>query len=245
MSIKNLLIIGVASLIISCGPSKEEIAKREKFVADSLNVVREDSIARVEERIEMERIHKERIEVGKSINKTNLTKILDQLNLELKQERQNLSQINVFQIGRSTTTKQEQLDAQNDLILQLENSITKVEKEISNTNLFNSFDFQLTPEGVVEHIFTSAVNSDFSKMRHLLDPYGEYEVDAQQICLVEMFPNEGQKEWKNIFANGRVMSEPIINEDMAEIEIAIGSSSDRLEKIKLVRRMDKWYVIGM
>ena len=245
MKSNYFLILSLISLIISCGPSKEENKKREKFVADSLKIVREDSLARVAEQMETERIHLEKIEVGKSINKTKLSNILDEVKSQLLTAKRKLDRINEFQLGRSMSTKQQQLSDQQGKINELESFISNVEKEISLTNLFNSFDFQLTPEGTVEHIFSSAKNNDLTKMRHLLDPYGEYDVDAQQICLVEMFPSDGQNEWRKEFANGRIMGVPIIEGDKAEIEIAIGNSSNRLEKIKLVQRKDKWYVIGM
>ncbi len=268
MKINYFLILGLTSIIMSCGPSQKEIEEREKFVADSLRIAKEYSIAKAKEQmekfvadslriakeysiakakeqIEKERIHKEKIEVGKSINKRKLKKIFDELTPQLQKEKKKLDQINEFQFGRSLSTKQQQLRNQNEKINELAYFIDKVEKEISMSNLFNSFDFQLTPQGTVEHIFTSAKSGDFSKMRHILDPYGEYDSDAKQICLVEMLPLYRQEEWKRVFENGRMMSDPVIKGDKAEIEIAIGSSSNRLEKINLVRRMDKWYIKGM
>jgi hypothetical protein len=41
------------------------------------------------------------------------------------------------------------------------------------------------------------------------------------------------------------MSEPKIENDRAEVEIAYGPNSDKLEKINLVKRMDKWYIVSI
>lgn len=237
MKTKHILIFVLISTIISCRPSQEEIKKREVFVADSL--------ALVEQQIEEERIHLEKIEVGKSINKTKLTKILENANSQLLKEKSELNEINEFQFARSASTKRRQLKDQNAQIIELETFIAKVEKEISLTNLYNAFDFQVTPRGTVEHIFYAANSKDYSKMRHLLDPYGEYKPEAQELCLVEMLPADQKRNWSQTFKNGRIMSDPVITKGKAEIEIAIGSSSNQLEKIKLVKRMDKWYVSGI
>jgi hypothetical protein len=240
MKNNRIAFLALATLVVSCGPSQEELAKRAKFVADSLEVVRQDSIA-----IENERIHLEKIEVGESILETQLSNLLDDLKKRLITEENELAQIQRFQWGRSQSTKDKQLSAQYDKIGTIESGIKKVEREISMTKLHESFDFQDTPKGTVEHLFYAAKNSDYKKVRHLLDPYGEYNTDMREICLVEMLSDQDKAEWKSALENGRIMSEPVITNDHAVVEVAIGSASDRLKKIELAQRMGKWYIIGL
>jgi hypothetical protein len=46
------------------------------------------------------------------------------------------------------------------------------------------------------------------------------------------------------FKNARIMGEPKIYGESAEIEIATGSSSNYLQKIQLINRMGKWYLLS-
>ncbi len=245
MNKNYLLILSIATMAISCGPSQEEIKAREKQISDSLEVVKQDSIKLVNERKELERIHLQKIEVGQSLMETNLANIIDRLKVKQGQEKAELNRINEFQWGRAQSTKDNQLIAQQQKIDIINDNIRRIEKEKSMSKLFNSFDFQSSPKGTVEHLFYAAQNDDYSKVRHLLDPYGEYNSDARQICLVEMLPSDQKAEWKLIFENGRIMSEPVISENHAEVEIAIGATSNRLEKIKLIEHMEKWYIMSL
>lgn len=252
----HLPFIGLLLTIYSCGPSAEEIKKREQFVVDSTKTAIErekaiqDSIQIAEQQqkelekelAEKNRIHEEKIEVGKSIKRTKLNNYLKEVESKLSQEKRKLSRINEFQIGRSSSTKNQQLSDQREVIRQLEKFKEGLEYEISHTHLHQSYDFQNTPKGTIEHLIKSAENGDYSKLRNLVDPYGEFDRDAFAICLVEMYPDEMKTQWKNEFASGRIMGTPKINGQTAEIEIAIGISSNKLETIHLVQRQDKWYI---
>lgn len=235
MSRLLMLVIFFGLVLNSCGPNKKELETRKQFV--------EDSLTKVKEMQEQERIHKEKIEVGKSIKRTKLKNYLNELKAELVNEKTKLDKINEFQFGRTHETKQRQLHEQQKIISDLEIQIRGIEKEVAMAELFNSFDFQLTPEGTINHIFDAAKSGNLDKMRHLVDPYGEFDTDALMICIVDAFPPEAKERWINSFKNGRIMGEPVINGDQAIVEIAVGPSSNELEKITLVKRMDKWYVL--
>lgn len=235
------LTLCIIFLITSCGPSKSELAKREKFTSDSLEIVRQE-VEFEKQRVEQERIHLEKIEVGKSIKATKLNELLDELKRNLNAEERNLQEINKFQIGRSQQEKNEQLINQNIQINRLKSMIQKVQKEVSLTKLFNSFEFQETPQGVINHIFQSAKDHNYDNMRYLIDPYGEFDTDAFQICYIEIYGEEGQQEWSETFKNGRIMGDPKYDEDKCTIEIAYGLGSNKLENINLVKRMNHWYL---
>ena len=231
----------------ACGPSQEEIKQREQFVKDSTEaeLARKqavaDSIAAAKEE---QRIHNEKIEVGKSIKRTRLTNVLDELKKDLSKEKQRLDDIYDFQIGRSVSTKQRQLREQRDEIRELEGFITRLEKEISYTHLHESYDFQNTPLGTVEHLISAARTSDYSKLRNLIDPYGEFEQNVIKISLIEVLSEEMKQEWNSQFLNARIMGSPKIKDNTAQIEVAVGPESDRLETFNLIQRQNKWYILS-
>ena len=244
----HLSILFVAFTFMNCGPngpSQEEIIAKKKHITDSLEIVKLDSIKAIELKLELERIHLQKIEVGQSILERRLTNIIENLKATLRSQQLELNQINEFQLGRLKSTKQRELRNQHNKIYNVESKIRKIDKEISMSKLFNSFDFQETPAGTIEHLFYAAKNNDYQKMRHLLDPYGEYDNDALYLCHVEMLSDSEKQEWEDLFGKGRIMSDPVINEKTAEIEIAIGFHSNKLEKINLVERMGRWYIAAM
>jgi len=214
-----ILIIGLLLITISCGKSKKEI--------------------------EQERIHLEKIEVGKSILKTHFSNELERLNKILTEQEKKLAEIKEFHFGRANATKTKQLNEQNIRIGQIQSYVSKIVKEISLTNLRETFDFQDSPKGVINYLFESAKNNNFDKLRYLCDPYGENDGDSRGICFVATQPSEMQNHFVENFKNGRIMSEPKIENDRAEVEIAFGPSSNRLEKINLVKRLDKWYIVSL
>jgi len=237
MKINYILISGLLFLIISCGKSEKEIEQEKKQVE-----IEQKALAKKKEQ---QRVHLEKIEVGKSILKTKLSKELDQLKKVLLEQENKLIEINKFQLGRTNSTKVNELNKQNLKIGQIKSYISKIEKEISLTNLRETFDFQDKPEGVIKFLFDSAKNKAFGKLRYLCDPYGENDGDSKGICFIEMQPVEMQNQFVKSFKNGRIIGEPKIENDKAVIEIAFGQNSDRLEKINLVRRMNKWYIVSL
>ncbi len=251
---RYLLLIIVAISLFSCGPNKEKEDRRKKQIADSITLVnRMDSIkiARIDSiakalvfQKEQDRIHREKVEVGKSIKKIRLEEYLQYLSDKLVSAKSKLSQIKEFQMGRTSSEKRRQISKQNMKIDDIKKLIRKVKKEIAEVNLFTSYAFQSTPEGVVNYLFKTANDGDLSKIKNLIDPYGEFNDQAFKFCFVEVYSVNGQSEWKTSLKNGRIVTAPSYDEDLPEarVEIAVGVNSDRLKKLTLVRRMDKWYI---
>ncbi|PKP11492.1 MAG: hypothetical protein CVU08_12155 [Bacteroidetes bacterium HGW-Bacteroidetes-3] len=237
MKKNHILIIGLLLITISCGKNKKEIENEKAQIEIQQKVIAEKK--------EQERIHLEKIEVGKSILKTHFSNELERLKKVLQEQERKLTEIYEFQFGRANSTKEKQLNEQNIRIGQIQSYISRIEKEISLTNLRETFDFQDSPKGVINYLFESAKNNDFEKLRHLCDPYGENDGDSRGICFVAMQPSEMQNQFVESFKKGRIMSEPKIENDRAEVEIAYGPNSDKLEKINLVKRMDKWYIVSI
>ncbi len=213
MKTRSLILVTLLAILISCGNSKEE-----------------------------QRIHLEKIEVGKELTKIELNNELDRAKKLLDEAEKELDRIKQFQIGRSVETREKQISQQNSQIRIIQQYISSIEKEISLIPLNQTFEFQDSPKALVNYIFSAASSRNFSQLRYLCDPYGEHDSDTNGICRVEMSMKETQKQFISTFQNGRIMGKPLVYGIHADIEIAIGSNSDRLEKITLVKREDKWYL---
>lgn len=238
MKTKLLLVTLLISVFtISCGPSQEEIKRREQEVADSIKLV--------EKKKEEERIHFEKIEVGKSVKTNFLRDVQEQVRNQIISEEKKLASINEFQFGRLLSEKRQQIENQEEIINSLKKVDSNIDNELAQIKLFEAYDFQETPEGTVNYIFTAASKKDFSKIRNLLDPYGEFSKDVAEICFVNIATEEKKERWINNFSNGRIMGDPQISGDKAIIEIAVGSGSNRLNKIELVQRSNKWFLFSI
>lgn len=237
MKIKYFLILVLMTFAISCGKSKEEIEKENLKLK-----LEQEALA---EKKEQERIHLEKIEVGKSKLKMELSNYLEDLKKTLGREELKLEGIKEFKFGRSSSTKQNQISEQNKKIREVRSYISRVEEEISQTNLRETFDFQDTPEGVIKYLFSSAKSRDFNKLRYLCDPYGEGNKNSRKISFVNIYPLEMQNKFVSSFENGRIMGEPKLDDEFATFEVAVGVQSDQLEQIKLVKRLDKWYISSL
>lgn len=241
---KLLTLMLVSTIFSSCGPSKKEIAEREAFVKDSTEKAEKAAKEKAEAEAERLRIHNEKIEVGKSLKREHLNEAIRELSDKLQQANKKLNGINAWQLGRSYDKKQTQLANQRMEIYEIEELIENVRKQISSTHLFESFEFQETPEGTVNHIFESAKTNDYSKMRHLIDPYGEFDNSALDMCYVEMLTSNYQNRWNETYEKGRIIGEPQYDEteERVKFEIATGWNSDRIVGIELVNRFGRWYI---
>lgn len=94
---------------------------------------------------------------------------------------------------------------------------------------------------MIYHLFESARTEDYSKLQFLCDPYGENDSDSNSLCFIEIVAEDHKKWFVDNFKNGRIMGVPLIQNDIATVEIAYGTNSNKLEKIKLIKRLDKWY----
>lgn len=236
IKINHVLAFVFLLLLLSCGKTKEEITQ------EKLQVKLEKEA--LEKQKEEERIHLEKIEVGKSKLKMELTNDLTRLRRILEKEKNKLVEIRRFKFGRSRSTREKQITAQNMRIGELGNYISRLEKEIALTNLRKTFDFHNTPEGVVQYVFKAAKNKEFENLRYICDPYGENDGDTKKLCLLATQPLEIQNQFVEGFKKGRVMGTPIIENGRAQVEIAFGPGSNRLEQINLIMRMNKWYLVS-
>lgn len=226
-----LLSIVVCLSFYSCGPSKEEIAKREKEVADSL--------ARVQE---FERIHLERIEVGKDTKKQKLEELSERLKSELDNQQQELAKVKEFQFGRSRDERDRQIREIENRIDEISSIKRNMESDIPKIGLYETYEFQNEPKQLVEYLFKSAKSREFNKLINILDSYGEFDASAFDFVLVKYASDKDQEKMGKMLENGRIMNEPTIENDLATFEIAYGVGSDQLMPVQLVLRKDKWFL---
>ncbi|GAB7258321.1 hypothetical protein [Polaribacter sp. OB-PA-B3] len=220
----------------SCGKSEKEI----KIEKEKLELKAENE----RKKIELEKIHEQKVNVGKRKKITELTMQLQRLPEAIKKAQENIEKINKFQIGRSQSTKDKQLKKAYKQLSEIRNYGEKLKNEIAQLEYLKTFEFQKDPESVMKYIFESAKKGDFSNFRNLCDPYGENDSDVNSICYAEMLSKERKKELQDSFKNGRIIGKPVIKDNIAEIEFAYGVSSNRLEKMGMVKRNGLWYLSG-
>jgi TolA-binding protein len=211
----------------SCGKSEKEI-KIEK--------------EKLELKIEKEKIHEQKVNVGKRKKITELTMQLQRLPEAIKKTQKNIEDIKIFKIGRLQLTKEEQLKKAYEQLSETRSYGEKLKNEIAQLEYLKTFDFQKDPESVMKYIFESAKKGDFKNFRNLCDPYGENDRDVNSICYAEILSKKRKKELEDMFKNGRIIGKPVIKENTAEIEFAFGLSSNKLEKMGMVKRNNLWYL---
>ncbi len=250
--IKKYIFVLLTLLILSsCGKSKEEIElekakieleKTKLELAEKTKKEEENKIT--EQKTELNKIHEQKVNVGKRKKITELNLMLQKLPQAIEEAEQNIKEINQFKIGRSSSTKEKQLQEARNQLSEIRNYGEKVRNEIAQLEYLKTFDFQKDPTSVMKYIFESAKKGDFTDFRNLCDPYGENDSDVNQICYVEMMTKKQQANLKSQFENGRIIGEAKINGDKAEVEFAFGPSSNRLEKMGMVKRNGLWYIAG-
>ncbi|WP_423818782.1 hypothetical protein V5739_14635 [Salinimicrobium sp. TIG7-5_MAKvit] len=191
------------------------------------------------------RIHREKIEVGNEKLKMAFNTHIESIEEELKQAKAELEEIEDFEIGRSQATKDAQLEKQHEKIEFFKESISHLKSEYVKIPLHKRFDFQKNPKAVVEQLFEGFKDEDFENFRYLGDPYGEFDEEILWLTNIKALPQLYREDFLSEFKNSRIMGEPIIKNNKASIEVALGPSSNRLEIINLVKRLDSWYLTGI
>jgi hypothetical protein len=119
------ILLSFAGLILSCGPSKEELERRQQAILDSVARVTEERIARKinEEKLEQERQQKlEAEKKQREIDKAFWLDLLAKVETELEVQRQKLEDIKTPKLLRTISEKEDQV--RNQLLI-----IRKIERE--------------------------------------------------------------------------------------------------------------------
>lgn len=242
---KNHIFFLLTVLILSsCGKSKQELELEKAKLELEKTKLELAKKEKKEELAKIEKVHDQKVNVGKRKKITELNLLLQKLSLSIEKGKQNIREINQFKIGRSSSTKEKQLKEARTQLREIKDYVERVKNEIAQLEYHKTFEFQKDPASVINYIFESAKNRDFSNFRNLCDPYGENDSDVNRICYAEMMMQKQQANLKAEFENGRIIGEPKIDGDKAEVEFAFGPSANRLEKMKMVKRNGLWYLSG-
>lgn len=103
---------------------------------------------------------------------------------------------------------------------------------------------QTDPRSVVEQVFKAAQSEDFNLVANLCDPEGEGDGDTKQICDIENSSADMQEEFVTYFKEGKVIGEPGINGNEAQVNIKFGPGGAKDETMKLIKRGDNWYLLS-
>lgn len=236
----------------SCGKSakeqelekvKEELELAKNQLALKEEVEREKAKQLVLAQKEKE--HQQKLNVGKKKRISQLNDLSQEASTAISTAEFELTQINEFQIGRSSATKEYELQNQRKKINNLTSYIKKIKNAIAELEYHKTFEFQNSPERVMNYIFEAAKKEDFSNFKYLCDPYSENDSNVNYVCYAGLMLEQGKNELIANFSSGRIIGEPKIQDDRAEIEFAYGPNSDRLEKANLIKRNEKWYLISL
>ena len=233
-----LIFLTLSFLWIGCSNNENSNIKNEEL----LKIQIEDSL-KVEN--EKNRIHNELIQAGKIKRRQKLEEILNELKDSKTIIDKEIEKINEFQFGRAQSTKENQLYEQylnleyvTDLISGVKNEIAYT--EISKTNQAND-----NPNELVLYFINSIKKSDFSQLRNIIDPYGEFDQNSLSILLLSQYNEKLKSEVLNQYSNSRIITSNNLNDNETIIEIATGVNSDFIKKIIVVKRLNKWYILSM
>ncbi|OUR97964.1 hypothetical protein A9Q86_15360 [Flavobacteriales bacterium 33_180_T64] len=229
---------------ISCGKSKEEVELEKAKIELEKTKLELEYKTKKDEEEKVQKVHEQKANVGTQKKITELNMQLQQIPNSIQKAKENIQAIEQFQIGRSLSTKEKQLEEAHKQLNEISSYGEKLKNEIAQLQYQKTFDFQKSPESLMTYIFESCKKEDFSNFRYLCDPYGESDSDVNQICYAELLSGERKKELKSEFEKGRIIGTPKIDVDKAEIEFAFGPSVNKLEKMLMVKRNGFWYLVG-
>ena len=106
----------------------------------------------------------------------------------------------------------------------------------------DTFEFLKSPTSLMNYIFTSAKSGDFSKFHYMCDPYGDNDGDTKAICSMQMLSQEEKEAFITDLGNAKIIGEPVIVADKAEVEFTFGPTANKRETMHLIKRNGLWYL---
>ena len=98
------------------------------------------------------------------------------------------------------------------------------------------------PAAVVQAVFSAAATGDYVNLSGLCDPLGENDGDTALICEITT-GHANENDFIQIFANGRINGDVIINGERAELPFLFGPAGDQQETMILILRDGRWYLL--
>lgn len=126
------------------------------------------------------------------------------------------------------------------------------QEQVSDNNDEMNSNPNSSPSAVMETIFDAAKTGEVDVLQLLLPPNGEGEVDGD--CKAICNPgNESMRDelrgnymtiaqFKDAFANGKIVGEPDISGDKASVNFVFGPNREESETMNMQRISGKWYL---
>ena len=195
---------------------------------------------------EEKQIHNQKVNSGIISKKEKLERQLEQFESAQKMLIKEKAEVAEWKLGRTEKEKHDQL-------AELDNNLDMARTYIENTkqvikqldSLHQTFEWQKTPSGVAEKLIEVFQNGKFSKAIYLADPYHENDTDIDRISFIAINPKDIASKEAEIFKQSRIISDPVISGDHATIELLYGINGNRKEDLKLIKRLDHWYLFSI
>jgi len=248
-------------VLSSCGKSKEEIAlekvklelektrlqlieKTDREIKLELEKTKleENKTRENELKEERDKIHQQKMNVGKRKKITELNLELQKLPKLIKEATYQLKNVQEFQIGRFTATRDAQVLEAKTKLDEITNFFENLKDEIAQLEYHKTFNFQKSPSGILHYIFESCKTKNFENFKYLCDPYAENESDIGNICYANILLDRQQNDLAKEFEDGRIIGEAKIKKNKAQIEFAFGEGTKRLGKAFFIQRNELWYL---
>jgi hypothetical protein len=102
---------------------------------------------------------------------------------------------------------------------------------------------QTDPTRVVQALFEAAKSGEFRALSGLCEPTGAGDGDTKRICAMQSQSKTVQEEFKTTFKTGKVLGEPVIVHNVAQIQFSFGAKNEQQEEMTLVKMDGKWYLV--
>jgi hypothetical protein len=190
-------------------------------------------------------IHKQKVTSGIANKKNDIDQLINNNKSKVIELSEKLRKARKFKIGRSKAEKEFEISSLETTISDLSKyniRLAKFKKELDY--LHNTYNFQSEPQSVLNELFTAAKTRDFRMMLFLADPYDENDSDVDRIGYSEALSPKQRMSIISMFENAKIIGEPRILENTAEIDFLYGRNADKKETMKLIRRNESWYLLS-
>jgi len=103
---------------------------------------------------------------------------------------------------------------------------------------------QSTPQAAAEMVFSAARSGDFSHLKDLCDESLGPDGDSKDVCRVATGEDKMKESFKEYFSKGKVVGDPVIEGDRAEVKILFGPDGTKEETFKMGKKDGKWYLMS-
>ena len=190
-------------------------------------------------------IHNQKVTSGIQSKKRDLDEMLKRIDEQHNFVASKYKDVSSFKLFRSESKKRKQLKELNELSKELINSEKRIKSLRKELDLLHkTFDFQKKPKIVLERLFNSAKYQRYENLLWLADPYDENDRDVDRITYVQSYSRKEQLNFTKEFSKGRIIGEPKINGETAEIEFLYGPNAKKKETMKLIKRNKSWYLLS-